>query len=249
MVRSTVARSLAALALFAAAHSGLAALPTKRRVGAAFGRRRADGLYRGAYVGLALASTGALAAYLWRLPDRPLYRVGGPWRWPMVAGQALSLLGVAAVALTVGVGRFYGLPQLLAYLAGRPANPPVVAQHPDPDGDELGWGGPFRLCRHPNNVFPLLAWWLSPTMTVKWAAVGAGAAVYMLLGSWHEERRLAAAYGERFARYRREVPRLLLPLGQVAPSLGRARHARDGGSPRNRPTTSRSWSRSNGLAR
>ena len=57
-------------------------------------------------------------------------------------------------------------------------------------------------------------------MTAKWAAVGAGAAAYMLLGSWHEERRLAAACGERFARYRRAVPRLLLPLARWPPRPG-----------------------------
>ncbi len=43
-------------------------------------------------------------------------------------------------------------------------------------------------------------------------AFGAGTALYMLLGSWHEERRLMAAYGQRFVQYRQEVPHLLLPV-------------------------------------
>ena len=60
-------------------------------------------------------------------------------------------------------------------------------------------------------------------MSVKWAAVGAGAALYMLLGSWHEERRLAAAYGDRFGRYRRAVPHLLLPLGRPRPGAAEGR--------------------------
>ena len=216
MLRSTVLRSLAALALFAAVHSALAAEPTKRRVRALVGDRRADGLYRAAYNAAAVPATGLLAAYLWRLPDRPLYRVEGRPRALMAGGQALALLGVGAVALRVGPARFVGLPQLLDLAAGRPIRPAVAAQRPLSAGADLGWGGPFALCRHPNNAFPLVALWLGPTMTAKWAAVGLGATLYMWLGSRHEERRLERAYAERFARYRSKVPRLLLPLGRLA---------------------------------
>ena len=217
MVRSTVPRSLAALALFAVVHSALAAEPTKRWARALVGDRRAGGLYRVAYAAAAVPATGLLAAYLWRLPDRPLYRVGGWPRALMAGGQALALLGAGAVVLRVGPARFAGLPQLLDLVAGRPLRPAVVAQHPLPGGADLGWGGPFGLCRHPNNAFPLAALWLSPTMTAKWATVGLGGALYMWLGSRHEERRLERAYGDRFARYRSGVPHLLLPLGRFAP--------------------------------
>ncbi|MDP9367555.1 MAG: hypothetical protein M3Q03_04645 [Chloroflexota bacterium] len=52
-------------------------------------------------------------------------------------------------------------------------------------------------------------------MTVKWATVGLGAMVYMVLGSLHEERRLALAYGQRFRHYQRQVPHLLDPSALV----------------------------------
>ena len=212
--RSAV-RPLVPVALFAAVHSGLATAPAKRRVRGVLGEDRADGLYRAGYVALALPSVGLLALDLWRLPDRPLYRLRGPLRSAAVAAQAASLLAVGAVVVEVGPARFAGLPQVVDLAAGHPVRPPVVAQHPREGGDRLDWGGPFRLCRHPNNAFPLLAFWLSPTMTVKWASVGAGAALYMLAGSWHEERRLERAYGDRYVRYRRDVPRLLAPLGRL----------------------------------
>ena len=216
MPRPALARSLIALALFAVAHSALAALPTKRQVRQKVGPHAADGLYRAAYVAVATGSSGLLAAYLWRLPDRPLYRASGLLRVAMVAGQAVAACQTLAVIRRVGPARFAGWPQVRAYLAGDRVEPPVVAQHPIAHGPELAWGGPFRRCRHPNNAFPLLVWWLSPTMTAKWAAVGAGAGLYMLLGSWHEEHRLASAYGARFDRYRQAVPHLLVPLGQVS---------------------------------
>lgn len=214
-MRSTVLRSLLALALFSMLHSALTALPVKRRASASIGSRRTAGLYRIMYVAQAAVSTAILAGYLWALPDRMLYRVRGWPRIVMLAGQGLAVAGVAAVGLQVGPARFTGLPQVLDLLAGRPIRPVVVAQHPLPAGGDLEWRGPFRLSRHPNNYFPLFAWWLSPVMTVKWATVGLGALVYMVLGSLHEEQRLALVYGSRFRRYQQQVPHLLDPLAIV----------------------------------
>ncbi len=214
-MRSTVLRSLLALALFSILHSALAALPAKRRASAFAGSRRTAGLYRIAYILQAAVSTALLAVYLWALPDRMLYRVRGRPRAVMLAGQGIAVSAIVAVGIQVGPARFTGLPQVLDLLAGRPIRQVVVAQHPLPEGADLEWRGPFRLSRHPNNYFPLIAWWLSPVMTVKWATVGVGAAIYMVLGSLHEERRLALAYGQRFRHYQRQVSHLLDPFGIV----------------------------------
>ncbi len=222
-MRSTVLRSLLALALFSVVHSALAALPTKRRLRALAGSRRTAGLYRIAYILQAVISTAALARYLWALPDRMLYRVPGWSRVVMLAGQGIALMATGAVAITVGPARFAGVPQMLDYLAGRPIRPVVVAQHPLPTEATLEWRGPFRFSRHPNNYFPLIAWWLSPTMTVKWASVGLGSLVYMVLGSLHEERRLALAYGQRFRRYQRQVPHLIDLGANLRSGAGRQR--------------------------
>ena len=216
MGRSTVLGTLGRLALFAASHSALAAPPVKRRLGQADGDRRAEGVYRLAYNAVSVLATGALVRSLWRLPDRPLYRVGGPARAAMVAAQGVGVLGTLAVAREVGPARFSGLAPLADLLAGRPPSAVPTAQHPVPAADgDLRWGGPFRLCRHPNNAFPLLVLGFAPTMTAKLATFSLGTAAYMVVGSWHEERRLQAAFGGQFERYRRDVPHLLLPLGQV----------------------------------
>ncbi|CAA9586980.1 MAG: hypothetical protein AVDCRST_MAG19-4999 [uncultured Thermomicrobiales bacterium] len=209
--RTAVLRPALAVTAFALLHSAAAASPLRRAVGARLGDRRAAGTERVLYVAQAALSTGLLGLDLLRLPDRPLYRVSGRPRRAMQAGQWLALLGVGGVAVAVGPRRFLGLPQLFDLVAGRPLREGVVAQHPLPAGEELGWSGPYRLSRHPNNYFPLLAWWLSPTMTQKWATVGVAAGVYMLLGSLHEERRLLATYGDRYRRYRAEVPHALGP--------------------------------------
>jgi protein-S-isoprenylcysteine O-methyltransferase Ste14 len=90
--------------------------------------------------------------------------------------------------------------------------PPV--QHPapeEPDG-RLGWHGSYAVSSHPANYFALLVFVLSPIMSVRWAAVGLVTLVYMFVGSAHEDRRLLAAYGDRYRQYRAQVPQCFVPI-------------------------------------
>ena len=213
-----------ALTAWAVGHSIPAADRIKRAVSRRFGERVTSGLYRAAYNGFALISFGLLLRYLWRLPDRPLYDMRGRPRALLRAGQAASLLAALDAGLQVGPGLFSGLRQGWELFAGGPVSVTPVAQHPLPwERDGTGWRRAYRLSRHPLNTLVAMAYWLSPVMTVKWAAVGAVTALYTVLGSWHEESRLVRAYGERYGRYREEVPHLFLPLGRWASSQRRRR--------------------------
>ena len=214
-MRATVLGTLGRLALFAGWHSLLAAHAAKRRVVGRDMDPDGSAAYRVAYVTASALATGWLGWSLWRLPDRELHRFRGGGRVALAAGQLAGVSGMGAVALHVGPATFSGLASLASIRSGRPGTGPTVAQHPLPGpDDELRWGGPFRLCRHPNNFFPLLVLACRPTVTAKWSTVALGTAAYMALGSLHEDVRLRAAYGPRFERYRSEVPRLLLPLGR-----------------------------------
>jgi protein-S-isoprenylcysteine O-methyltransferase Ste14 len=69
--------------------------------------------------------------------------------------------------------------------------------------------GAFRFTRHPGNLGAMGFFLLWPRMTVNRATLAALAALYVVLGSMHEERRLRMAYGEAFERYRQKVPFLI----------------------------------------
>ncbi len=69
--------------------------------------------------------------------------------------------------------------------------------------------GAFRVTRHPGNLGAMGFFLLWPRMTVNRATLAALVALYVVLGSMHEERRLRMAHGEAFERYRRMVPFLI----------------------------------------
>lgn len=214
--RKSVLKASLALSTWMLVHSAFASVRAKEFARRYLGERRTNALYRLGYNALALGSFGVVGVYIWRLPDRRLYSATGLTRKLMFGGQAASGLAVLVSALQVGPIAFSGLRSALDLLLGRPITPSAVVQHPlpEPGAADLGWTGPYRLSRHPLNYFVLLAYWLSPVMTVKWAALGGVTAVYMVLGSKHEGHRLLLTYGDRYRRYRQEAPHFLIHLGR-----------------------------------
>lgn len=213
MLWRTSVRTMLATVVFAVVHSLMASFAAKRGVARLAGERRAEGTYRFAFCALSVVKLLVMLAYLRTLPDRTLYRVGGLPRLAMLAGQVASLGVIVAAARQVGFARISGVAALDDLLAGRPVEPTPVAQHPAPQSEtELGWHGPYRLSSHPANYFVLPAFWLSPVMSARWLGVGAATTLYMVLGSLHEDARLQSAYGERYARYRQQVPHVRLPI-------------------------------------
>lgn len=207
MYWSTAIRAAGATILYAIVHSVLASLPVKQRVRSLVGPRVSDGLYRFGFNGFAVLSLAGMMRAIWRLPDQRLYRLRGVPALLMWGGQIVVSIALIRTNQQNGLGHVTGIRQAWAFVTRRPIGPPPVVQHPLADGECLeGWTGTFRLSSHPNNYLVLFLYWLSPVMTIKWAAIGVVTAVYMVLGSLHEDRRLLAAYGERYRCYAAKVP-------------------------------------------
>lgn len=64
----------------------------------------------------------------------------------------------------------------------------------------------YRYVRHPIMVGFLVAFWVTPEMTVGHLVFAAGTTAYVLVGVTLEERDLLAAFGDRYRRYRADVP-------------------------------------------
>jgi len=196
--------------VWAGIHSLLASRRAKDASARVAGARSRDGLYRVAYNAQSVVTVAWAARLLARLPDRGLYEAGTPWSWLFRAGQIVSLGVLFSGVRVVGVLEFAGIVPLRRALTGSDSRPEPEAQGPPMGADgEMKTTGAFRFTRHPGNLGAMGFFLLWPRMTVNRATLAALVALYVVLGSMHEERRLRMAYGEAFERYRQKVPFLI----------------------------------------
>ena len=197
-------------ALWAIVHSALASKQAKDLARRIVGPRYRDGLYRLAYNAQSVITLAWAARWFLRQPDRELYRATPPLSWLLRAGQVASLGVLFSGIRVVGLLDFAGLRPLWGLGAGREPRPEPEAQGPPIGADgEMAAAGAFRFTRHPGNLGALGFFLLFPRMTANRAVLVALVALYVVVGSAHEEHRLRSAYGAPFERYRRKVPFLI----------------------------------------
>lgn len=195
-------RVVTATAAFALLHSALASRAAKAAAARVPGGRN-RGAYRAFFNAQAALTTAVLAMYVRKLPDRELYSIGGPARVVMRTGQAAGLLLLVDAVRRVGLGQLTGSSSLARLgredamaLRGPEAQGPSLDEH-----GRLHVRGAFLRSRHPLNLAPVPILWLNPRMTRNLAVFSAAATAYFWVGSWHEERRLLAAYGDAYRTY------------------------------------------------
>ncbi|HEX2914224.1 MAG TPA: hypothetical protein VH186_25720 [Chloroflexia bacterium] len=207
-------RIVLALAGFAVLHSLLASRQAKQLTEELAGTRYRNGLYRLIFNIQSLITFGCFGWWYLRLPDRELYRVPWPWAGLMRLAQLFFIiLGYRAVKV-VGLADFWGIRELQAMLSTATPDPEPEAQGPPlaQDGSML-LEGPFKFSRHVPNFAPLGVLFLLPRMTVNRATFTTLTALYMVIGSWHEEYRLKKAYGQAYENYQDRVAFVLnLPV-------------------------------------
>lgn len=104
----------------------------------------------------------------------------------------------------------FGLRQVWLPLTGRPYTP-IPFRTP----------APYRFVRHPLYLGFLLAFWMTPTMTLAHLVFALVTTAYVVLAIQFEERDLVTEYGASYELYRQQVP-MLVPgrrrrVGDTAP--------------------------------
>ncbi len=190
---------LIAVVVWGFLHSVFASLTAKTHVRQWFGSRTADGLYRLLYNIVAVIAFLPVMALVSILPDVPLYQLP---RWALVITapvQVLAAFMALIILWRVDLPRFLGLRQLARWLEGRPdpRGPPVLVT-----------SGIYSLVRHPLYFFSLVILWLTPVMTVNILTFNTVSTLYFWIGSFYEERKLVAEFGEAYRLHQQQVPRL-----------------------------------------
>jgi methanethiol S-methyltransferase len=193
-----IAINLGLVLLFGLQHSSMARLGFK----AWLKRRLPASAERSVYVLIASLML-ILLFWQWRpIPD-------AVWAATSVAGQAIGwgvfALGFGIVLLsTFLIDHFdlFGLRQVWRQFSGREA---AVHRFVTPLF--------YRWVRHPLYLGFILAFWGGPTMSLGHLLFAAAMTGYILIAIRFEERDLVHHLGERYQRYREEVP-MLIPLGR-----------------------------------
>lgn len=147
---------------------------------------------------IATVTLAALWAFVSTLPEHRLMAWSGAWR----VGQSLLLAATLLLGWLGARGHdnaaFIGLRQIADARAGR--TPPPT---------RLSRDGILGVVRHPWYLAGILFLLAYPTTLTDVNAAWRGVFIlYMIVGSWIEDRRLERRFGDEFAAYRREVPGL-----------------------------------------
>jgi protein-S-isoprenylcysteine O-methyltransferase Ste14 len=190
----------ALLALFVVQHTVMARPAFKRW----FTRFVPAAMERSLFVA---AASGILMLTFWQW--RPLPQTVWNVEHPALAGVLLagSMLGWAVVfgsSFMINHFDLFGLRQSVNGFLGRDTRPV---------GFKLV--GLYKLVRHPLMVGFLLAFWLTPTMSVGHLFFAVMTTGYIFFGTWIEERDLVAHLGDAYLDYKRRV-RGFVPLPRRA---------------------------------
>ncbi len=192
--REAVIVNLILLAVFAVQHSVMAR-PAFKRWWTQFVPKSVE---RSTYV---LLSTAALALLCWQWRPMPavLWSVNDPYLAQVLIG--LSLLGfVIALTSTYLINHFelFGLQQVVHNLTGREAPQPVFRTPLF-----------YKVVRHPLYLGFIIAFWVTPSMTVGHLLFAAATTAYIVIGALLEERDLVDLFGDDYRRYREKVSMLI----------------------------------------
>jgi protein-S-isoprenylcysteine O-methyltransferase Ste14 len=157
---------------------------------------------RSTYVLFSTLAAAALVVFWHPIPD-VVWNVEASWARNVLWGVfGLGWVVVVVSTELLDARHLFGLKQVWAYLR-------------DEELEELEFKTPgfYRWVRHPLMFGFLLAFWATPQMTAGHLVFSLGMTGYILIGTTVEERDLLRQFGDRYRRYREQVPMLIPGLG------------------------------------
>ena len=162
--------------------------------------------FYGLFFCLVTTLTLLFAMHYWQVGSWSIWSLDG---WPRIVMQALyigSWIGQFYALSLMGFGYQTGFIPWWYWMQGQP--PPPRRFEPR---------GAYRWLRHPVYLSFLGLVWFTPYMTIDRAVLTAVWTVYIFVGSWLKDRRLALFLGPTYRQYQAQVPGYPgMPLGPLA---------------------------------
>ena len=193
--------------LYALIHTLLASFKVKNYFALRLGNMMA--FYRLVYNLLSLFLLFYLFEFLPR-PDFEIYDLPYPFDLLILIPQFLALAGIIWTFRYFSLYEFLGISQIIRLTNGTYL---LHGEHGNSNIDSsenltLKIEGPYKVVRHPLYLFTLLFLLFRPTMDLFYFVSLICIIAYFYIGSFYEERKLAAVFGEEYKKYQETVPRL-----------------------------------------
>lgn len=157
----------------------------------------------------AVASGIVLAAVilLWQTTTTAIYSVHGPLHYLFYMVSVLAIFGMVWVVHALKTFDPFGRRSMIVHLRSQQQSPLQLIVH-----------GPYFWVRHPIYFFMLVLIWSTPEMNLDRLIFNTLWTVWIVVGSYFEERDLVSEFGESYRQYQKIVPMLIPwkgPIGKM----------------------------------
>lgn len=174
--------------------SALHSLLARERIKTVIARVTGPESVRAVYV-IVSGVTLALVLYVWQPLSGTLWTSQGAVYWILTVMFLACIWGAYSAAQYFDGAEFIGIRVFLRKLQNKP-----------PREQRFSAEGLYAYCRHPMYLFFVASLWIGPTMTygrLEFVTIGT---LYVIVGTFLEERNLSQELGADYERYRANVP-------------------------------------------
>lgn len=155
-------------------------------------------IYHSAFYGITSAITLLLVMNFWQKTPVFIVHADGIIYWLLRALFILSLLGFFWGAKALGSFDALGVKPLMRYISNRPDKPQQIIAK-----------GPYRWSRHPLYFFLIILIWSCPVLTLDRLIFNIMWSIWIIIGTFLEDRDLHREFGRQYSEYSSKVPMLI----------------------------------------
>jgi protein-S-isoprenylcysteine O-methyltransferase Ste14 len=139
--------------------------------------------------------TQCVMLYYWRPLEGMLWHAEGLLYWILAFLFAGAFGAVFYCSILLDYMEVLGVRKIIRHFRGEPNPAPALCLK-----------GPYRYCRHPVYLASIASLWIGPVMTAGRLEFAFLVTIYVLIGTWFEERDTREEMGETYDIYRANVP-------------------------------------------